>query len=250
MSEKSFRNLLVILLVVGCAVVLAECVVVQLIYKRTRSPRGARSIWARIFLSDVFIGKSEAGRIAYIGVMTAFCIVSNMFEIKFATTQFSLTIFTSVLAGIVIGPLYGALAVFMGDGIGYLVNSMGYPYYWWVAVSCAMMAFLAGLAMKLPLRFKGSGYVKLALICVLTLAVCSVGINSTGMYYFGLPIYMPKDVLETAGARFGGKLTYAIYLLIRFFILGQIWNSLVNYALLFAAVPILNVAKPLKINIR
>lgn len=210
---------------------------------------GKIPLWKRILFPKLMLEKRTAQQVAYIGVTTAFCIVSNFFEIKFATTQFSLTIFTSILAGILIGPIFGFVAVFLGDGLGYLLNSMGYPYYWWVALSVSMMAVLAGLIMRIPLKFKGSGYVKLAVLCLVTFFVCSVGVNSTGMYYLGLKIYMPKNVLEAAESRFGGNLTFGTYLLIRFFLLGQIWNSVVNYALLFAAVPLLNAAKPLKIRI-
>ena len=206
------------------------------------------SFWKRLVFSDMLLSKSVAKRIAYIAVLAAFCIVTNMFELKFATVQFSFTILSSVLAGMMIGPLFGAAAVFLGDGLGYLVNSMGYPYYWWVALSCAMMAVIAGLIMLLPMRFKGSIYVKLSLICIATLFICSVGINSTGMYCIGLKIYMDKGVKAAIEERFGGRNTYFIYLLIRFFILGQIWNSLINYALLFAIVPALKAIKPLKLN--
>lgn len=204
--------------------------------------------WKRYLFSPVLADKTVAKKIAYIAVVAALCIVTNMFEIKFATVQFSFTIVSSVLAGIMIGPFLGFAAVFLGDGIGYLVNSMGYPYYWWVALSCASMALIAGLVMLIPMRFKGSVYVKLSLICVLTLLLCSVGINSTGMYYIGLKLYMPKNVQASFEERFGGRNTYLIYLVIRFFILGQIWNSLINYVLLFAIVPILKAIKPLKLK--
>ena len=204
--------------------------------------------WKRALFSDLLINKSAAKKIAYIAVVAALCIVTNTFEIKFATVQFSFTIVSSVLAGMMIGPLFGAAAVFLGDGVGYLINSMGYPYYWWVALSCAMMAVLAGLVMLLPLRFKGSIFVKLALVSIATLLICSVGINSTGMYYIGLKIYMPRDVQASFEERFGGRETYFIYLFIRFFLLGQIWNSLVNYALLFAIVPALKAIKPLQLK--
>ncbi|MBD5636404.1 MAG: ECF transporter S component [Clostridia bacterium] len=207
------------------------------------------SAWKRFLFSDMLADKSAAKKIAYIAVLAALCIVTNTFEIKFATVQFSFTIVSSVLAGMMIGPLFGAAAVFLGDGIGYLMNSMGYPYYWWVALSCAMMAVIAGLIMHIPMRFKGSIYVKLVLICVSTLFICSVIINSTGMYYIGLKIYMPKNVLAAFEERFGGRQTFGIYLLIRFFILGQIWNSVVNYALLFAIVPVLKAIKPLKLRL-
>ena len=209
----------------------------------------AQPFWKRVVFSDMLLEKSAAKRIAYIAVLAAFCIVTNMFELKFTTVQFSFTVLSSVLAGMMIGPVFGAAAVFLGDGLGYLVNSMGYPYYWWVALSCAMMAVVAGLIMLIPMRFKGSIYVKLSLICVATLFICSVGINSTGMYYIGLKIYMDKGVTAAIEERFGGRNTFLIYLVIRFFILGQIWNSLVNYALLFAAVPALKAIKPLKLKL-
>ena len=207
-------------------------------------------LWERVLFSGVILEKSKAGKLAYVGVTAALCIVTNLFEIKFATTQFSFTVFSSVLAGILIGPLLGFCAVFLGDGIGYLVNSMGYPYYWWVALACATMALISGLVMKLPICFKGSIYVKLTLICLCTLLICSVGINTTGMYYIGLKLYMPSNVKEAIQERFGGQSTYWIYLVIRFFLLGQIWNSLVNYALLFVAVPVLKAIKPLKLDLQ
>ena len=209
----------------------------------------SRPFWKRLVFSDLLLEKSVSKRIAYIAVLAAFCIVTNMFELKFTTVQFSFTIVSSVLAGMMIGPLFGAAAVFLGDGLGYLVNSMGYPYYWWVALSCAMMAVVAGLIMLIPIRRKGSIYIKLALISLTTLIVCSVLINSTGMYYIGLKLYMDKGVKAAIEERFGGENTYFIYLLIRFFILGQIWNSLVNYALLFAVVPALKAIKPLKLKL-
>lgn len=210
----------------------------------------AVSAWERVLFSPVLADKTVAKKIAYVAVVAALCIVTNMFEIRFAIVQYSFTIFSSVLAGMTIGPLFGFAAVFLGDGIGYLVNSMGYPYYWWVALSCATMALVAGLVMNVPMRFKGSIYVKLALICVLTLLLCSVAINSTGMYYIGLKLYMPKNVKAVFEERFGGRQTYGIYLLIRFFISGQIWNSLVNYALLFALVPALKAIKPLGLDLK
>ena len=70
------------------------------------------------------------------------------------------------------------------------------------------------------------------------------------MYYIGLRIYMPKDVLEAVASRFGGKLNFWTYLVIRFFLLGQIWNSLVNYALLFIVLPVLRAIRPLKLDIK
>ena len=169
--------------------------------------------------------------------------------VKLATVEFSLTIFFSVLAGMLIGPPLGFCAAFLGDGIGFLINGGGFMYYWWVALSCSTMALISGLVTNfISFRSERGAYIKLTLICALTLAICSVGINSTGMYYLGLKIYMPPNVVKVVESQFGGNLTFGIYLLIRFFILGQIFNSILNYGLLFVALPTLISIKPLKLD--
>ncbi len=206
-------------------------------------------LWKRILFPSFLADKSKAHQISYIGVTAALCIVTNLFEIKFADVQFSFTIFSSVLAGILIGPLFGFTAVFLGDAVGYLCNSIGFYYYWWVALSCASMALIAGLVMKIPMRFKGSLYAKLALICALVFAVCSLAINTTGMYYIGLKLYMSGGVKEMFETRFGGEQTFWAYVFIRFFLMGQIYNSIANYVLLFLTVPLLKSLKPLKLDL-
>lgn len=206
----------------------------------SKSAQRSFRLWEKILFSDLLASKSLSGKIAYTGLVAALCIATNMFEFKFATVQFSFTIFSSVFAGMFAGPLLGFAAVFLGDGLGYLVNSAGFPYYWWVALSCATMALISGVIVNVRIgRGKKGLYVKLALICLLTFAVCSVGINTTGMYYIGLNLYFPKSVKDAIAEFFGGEFSYGIYILIRFFILGQIWNSVFNYALLFLALPLL-----------
>ena len=69
--------------------------------------------WQRLLFSEMLLEKTRAKRVAYIGLMTALCIVANMFlEVKFADVQFSVTIFISMLTGMMIGPMYGFSAVF------------------------------------------------------------------------------------------------------------------------------------------
>ena len=47
--------------------------------------------WKRVLFSDFMLQRGRAQRIATVGVMTALCIVANMFlEIKFFDVQFSL----------------------------------------------------------------------------------------------------------------------------------------------------------------
>ncbi len=207
-------------------------------------------LWKRIFFSNFFLNATLAKKVAFTGVLGALAIVVNVVEIKFADVQFSLTMFVALLSGILLGALPAALAILVGDSVGYLVNSMGYPYYWWVMLSLVVMAMIAGLIMKIPLCFKGSVYLKLAFLCLLTLVVCSVGINSTGMYYIGLDLYTSPAIKEALEANFGGEKSFFAYLIIRFFILGQIYNSILNYALLFVVLPTLSLIKPFKLNLR
>ena len=211
---------------------------------------GKRTVLQRILYPEFLLEKSKAQKIAYIGVSVALCTAVNLFEIKFVDVQFSFTVFASILTGILIGPLFGFVAAFLGDGVGFLGNPAGYLYMPWVGLSVACMALIAGLVMKIPFHFKGSGYLKLALICLLTLFLCSVGINTTGMYFYYTRIGFSSKALNLIQEHFGGANTYLAYALVRLLFMGQIWNSVVNFALLFAALPLLNAAKPFKIQIK
>lgn len=178
----------------------------------------------RWLLSDLLCNASTTKRIAYIAVMSALCVICNMFfEFKLADTQFSLTIFFSAFTGVLLGPIFGFMAAFLGDLVGFLYNSGGFMYMPWIGLSMGLTATFAGLIMNAPIfKFKGSKYVKVALVCVATFVVCTVGINTTAFWI----IYNTK------------KVPFFAYLVTRMFIQGQIWNSIVNYALLFVAVPV------------
>ena len=205
--------------------------------------------WKRFFYSDLMLGLSDARQIAYIGVITALCIAVNFFEFKLADTQFSFTVFASILAGMLLGPVFGPVAVFLGDAIGFLANSGGFMYMPWVGLWVAAMALIAGLVMKLPFHFKGSCFVKLAIICVLSLLVCSVGINTTGFYFYYTRVGFSPKALGYLSDYFGGVNMYWTYAFVRLVFMGQLINSAVNYVLLFVAVPVLGAIKPLKLKI-
>ena len=216
------------------------------------APAGERKkapLWKKLLFSDVLLFRPISHKLAYIGVMAALCIAVNTFEIKFADTQFSFSLFTALLAGVMLGALPGAVAVFVGDLFGYLLNSAGMYYYWWVALSLMLMSVIAGLSMRLPLRFRGSLFVKLALVAALTFGLCTVLVNSLGMYYIGNKMFLSKTLIDAINARFDGVWTFWNYVFIRLFVLGQIYNSILNYVLAFLAIPLLNAVKPLKLGL-
>ena len=188
----------------------------------------------RLLFSKTLAGKNISHQLAYVGMTTALVIVANMFfEFKLADTQFSLTLFISALAGILIGPLFGFVACFLGDLVGFLYHSSGYAYMPWIGVAMGMAALISGFVVGgISTKTKAGFYGKLALACVLIFAVCTVGINTTAFWLL-----------------YAKKVPYFTYLFTRIFVQGQIWNSLVNYALLFVALPTLSKVRALHVEI-
>lgn len=179
----------------------------------------------KVLLSDIMVGSSKTQRIAYVAIMSALCVVCNMFfEFKLADTQFSLTIFFSAMMGLIIGPLYGFVACFLGDLVGFLYNSGGFPYMPWIGLSMGMVALISGLVMNcFDFKSKLAMYIKILLVCILTLLVCTIAINTTAFWI----VYNTK------------KVPYFAYITTRLFVQGQIWNSVFNYVLLFVLYPLI-----------
>jgi len=178
-----------------------------------------------LFFSRILESSTETQKITYIAVITALTVVCNIFfEFKLADTQFSLTIFFSALAGMIIGPLFGFVACFLGDLVGFLCNSGGFMYMPWIGLSMGLVAMIAGFIMNgINLKFKGAQYLKIFFVCILTFLVCTVAINTTAFWI----IYNTK------------KVPYFAYLITRLLVQGQIYNSLFNYGLLFALYPVI-----------
>ena len=178
-----------------------------------------------LFFSKLIMNSSPTKKIAYVAVLTALCVVCNMFfEFKFADVQFSLTIAVSALAGVLLGSAFGFVACFMGDLVGFLYNSGGFAYMPWIGIAMGIVAFIFGVFVNgFDFKFKGGVYILIAISCVLTFIICTVAINTTAFWI----LYNTKAV------------PYFSYLAIRLFASGQIWNSLFNYALCFAFIPLI-----------
>ncbi len=203
------------------------------------------SFWERLVFSKTLREKNPAHQIAYISVITALNIAVNFIEIKFLDTQFSFTIVISLLSGLALGALTGFASGFIGDLLGFFVR--GGVYMPWVAFSTATFALLGGVCVEfLPFRFKGGLQIRMAVACVLSLCICTVAINTTGFYYF---YGFSEASIRFANQHFGGETTYWVYVAYRLFFKGQIWNSLVNYALYFIVLPVLSGIKPLGIQV-
>lgn len=195
----------------------------------------------RMFFSDLILRARPTGKIAYIGVMTAFTVVANMFfEFRFFDVQYSLTIAVAFAMGILLGAVPGFAACVIGDFIGYVFNSWGQLYMPWVGLSTGAMALIAGMIVNgVQIKCRGQLFIKLAFACVITLLVCTVGINSTGFYFYNKGMGFSSAVVDYVSSRFGGGVSYLSYLAYRLFFKGQIFNNIANYAVIFALAPLL-----------
>ena len=188
--------------------------------------KAKKTSWVkRVLFSEMMQNCTSTQKVAYVAIMTALTVVCNMFfEFKLADTQFSLTIFFSALTGIIIGPIFGFVASFLGDLVGFFYNSGGFMYMPWIGLSMGLVALISGFIINgFKLGFKGERYVKLAIVSLLTFLLCTVAVNTTAFWI----LYSKK------------KVPYFTYLITRLFVQGQIWNSLVNYLLLFLLYPLI-----------
>lgn len=179
--------------------------------------------WKRLIFSPFVLNEKRSRKIAYVAMMVALSIVCNIFfEFKLGTVQYSLTTAVSCLIGILLGAGAGFAACFIGDMVGFFVNPFG-AYAPWIGLATGMMAFIAGCIFHF---FKNKShltlYIKLGVVSVTTFVICSLCINSTFLWvaYFN-------------------KASFGEFLVTRYFVQGQIFVSLLNYALLLVLIPII-----------
>ncbi len=179
--------------------------------------------WQTMIFSPFVLKEKRSRKIAYVAMMVALSIVCNIFfEFKLGTVQYSLTTSVSCLIGILLGGGAGFVACFIGDMVGFFVHPFG-AYTPWIGLATGLMAFISGSVFHLLKdKVKLNVYLKLAIISVSTLVICSVGINSTFLW-----------------VAWNNQTPYFTFLFARYFVQGQILVSLVNYAILFLLVPII-----------
>lgn len=195
----------------------------------------AKSLMRFVF-SPYALKKSATTRLALMGLATAVLYNANAFlEIKFLDVQYSLTIFLSCAAGVVIGPASGFFVSVLSDFLGWLANSSGFIYMPWVGLSTGLYAFLGGVILGFDyFNFKGGKAAKLALFTAASFIVCSLAVNTTGFYFYNKHMGFSTAVLNYVTSRFGGNVSYFAYAAYRFIFKGQIFNSILNYVFIAA----------------
>ncbi len=201
------------------------------------------------FLFSEFLRSKSAGKkIAFIALFTALSTITNMIlEIKISDIQFSVSIAVSCLNGIVLGPVFGFVSCFVGDLIGFFLNSWGQLYYFWVGLSTGCFAFLSGIIFGIKSSKNYAVFIKILAFSIISFIVCTVCINSVGFYIYNRKIGFSDAFLSYVETAVGGKNTgFFVYLAYRLFFKGQCFNSLINYALLFIILPLIKSMPSLK----
>jgi ECF transporter S component (folate family) len=177
-----------------------------------------KKAWKAVALSPLTDGKTKSKKIAYLGLATAFSVIANtFFELKLGAVQYSFTIAVCALLGVLMGAGYGFIVCFIGDGIGFALHPFG-AYMPWVGLSNGMIAFLAGLLLNgEKMKYVGIRYAMSVVFCLSSFVLCTVGITNTAFF-----------ILYSKGV------DYWTYFVSRFFVQGQIWSCLLNYAIVFA----------------
>jgi len=200
-------------------------------FKNTKEKTGAQVSKVRLqwLFSPTLLGKNASHKIAYVAIMTAFCVVANMLEIKLGGVQFSLTIVISAFAGLVLGGGAGFCACFLGDMIGFFLHPFG-EYSPWIGISTGCMALFVGLVLYLFGEPKRQVYWKLSAACLVIFLVCTCGITTVYLH-----------------AVWFKNMTFWECLIYRLFVQGQFYNSLLNSAIVIAGLPWIAKIKALRL---
>ena len=183
---------------------------------------------------------TAARKIAFIGVFTALSIVVNMFSIDVSPSlKISFNYFLCFFCGVIFGPVIGFVICFIGDLLAFLLPLGGGIYWLPTGVCSGLLAFIPGLVFTaIRFKFRGGVYVKTTIAVILMYLFITCGLGALSNYlYVKYVVYAGKEYTKVFWAYLGGKILFSTIV------------SLVNYALVFGSIPILNAIKSLDLKI-
>lgn len=166
---------------------------------------------------------SHTQKIVYTAVFSALSLVANSFS-YFPVSYISISVLSTVcfLSGALLGAKSGFLVGFIGDLLGAIIFPAG-AYNPLIGIASGLSGFIPGALFD---YFKGNVYLKAAISFILTLIICTCGLNTLGLYLvYGL-----------------GKKTFWAYLIVRL-----PWQAIVaagNFALSTAIFGVLKKVLP------
>ncbi len=211
----------------------------------SKKPSGGKNSF---FLSSSFVKLSHGKKIALVALFVALSVIANAFlsvDIT-ADMKLSFTNLTVFLAGMILGPALGFLVGFLGDLLAFFLFFGNGIYLPFVSLSLGLMGFIAGLAVKIPFKFKGSLIVKIIIGETICLVLCTALINCYGFYeLYGLGETFKNYVSETFPSL---TPSFTIYVFYRLIVKMQLLIWGINAALVCVIAPVLSGIKGLKIS--
>lgn len=123
--------------------------------------------------------KINTQKIAYAALFVAVSPVLNCLSAQTTALSLSLTYIPSIIAGIYMGPFVGFLVGALGDGVGCLL----FPHGAWLPL-LTLASGLTGVMPWIAKRIFGENLAAMiAAAYLLTLVVCTLGINTTTLWY-------------------------------------------------------------------
>ncbi|MBP5372760.1 MAG: ECF transporter S component [Clostridia bacterium] len=194
-----------------------------------------------VLFPENFLNMTTARKVAYIGIFVALSIVANMFLSIDVTPTFKLT-FNYVFcffSGVIFGPIVGFAISFLGDLLAFLLPLSGGIYWFPTGLCTGLLSFIPGIVFtSIKFRFRGGVFVKTAIAVVLMYLIVTCGLGALSNYmYVKLIIYADREYTTVFWVYLGGKILFSSIV------------SIVNYALVFALIPLFNSIKSLQLRI-
>jgi len=167
-------------------------------------------------------------RIAYLGVMTAIAVITNCFSITVnsGANSISFNYVICSLAGIFFGPVSGGIVGLLGDLIGCLIAPKG-PFNPFIMIASGLIGVLSGLAFMLP---KLNVYLKIIIAYVFIFVVCTLGLNTFGLWFFyakgkkSFLIYLAgRAPFQAINIAINVVITYVLYIPLKKFVFDK-WD--------------------------
>lgn len=200
------------------------------------------SVAIRNLLFPRYFRELSAGRkTALLGVFIALSVVANIFSIDISPSQkIAFTYLVGFFSGTLLGGPLGFIVCFFADLIAFLLPSGGGVYWPLTGICTGLLAFIPGIVMNLfRFPFRGGVYFKTAIAVLLTYlcVTCTLGAFSNYLYVKYV-VYAGREYTKAFFVYLAGKIGFSTIV------------AVVNYALVFCMIPVLNSIKnfPVKIE--
>lgn len=195
---------------------------------------------AGVFFSRLFLSSSSGTKIALIAMFTALAVLANALSIDISPSQkITFTYLVAFFAGTFFGGGAGFIIMFLGDLIGFLINSGGGVFWFPTSICTGLLALIPGVIMNVvKFRFKGGVMLKAVIAALITYAAITCCLSALANYaYVKYVVYAGREYDKLFSAYLVGKIAFSSVV------------AWINYALCFALIPIINSVKGLKLKI-